>query len=508
MDLYNNSHKTKEDTFIMINIPEVRPGIVAVSRDCFPMVLSENRRKNVVAGLVKKNIGIFECGTIVENEKDAMKALEELKAAGINALVVYLGNFGPEGPETLLAKKFDGPVMFAAAAEESGEDLINGRGDAYCGMLNASYNIGLRNIPAYIPEFPVGLPDEVACMIDEFLDIARVIIGLSKLKIFSFGPRPHDFLACNAPIKPLYDLGVEIQENSELDLYAAYKAHANDPRIESVVKDMDKEMGAGKNSPEFLARLAQYEITLLDWAENNLGASEYFTFANKCWPAFQTEFGFVPCYVNARMAGRGIPVACETDIYGSLSEYMLTLASCLPPTLLDINNTVPKDMYDMNKAAVGDYSLSDMFMGFHCGNTPVCHIDGGEMKYQLIMKRALEPEGEPDITRGTYEGKIKAGDITLFRLQSTAGGELRSYIAQGEVLSINPASFGGIGVIAVKEMARFYRHVLIEKRYPHHTGVGFKHVGKTLFAALKMLGVEDVAYNLPKSVRYSAENPF
>jgi hypothetical protein len=46
-------------------------------------------------------------------------------------------------------------------------------------------------------------------------------------------------------------------------------------------------------------------------------------------------------------------------------------------------------------------------------------------------------------------------------------------------------------------MARFYRHVLIAKRYPHHAAMGYGHVGKTLFAALKMLGICDVAYNQP-----------
>ena len=80
----------------------------------------------------------------------------EIGEKGINALVIFLGNFGPEGPTTLLAQRFDGPVMFAAAAEETGEDLFGGRGDALCGMLNASYNIGLRRLHPYIPEYPVG----------------------------------------------------------------------------------------------------------------------------------------------------------------------------------------------------------------------------------------------------------------------------------------------------------------------------------------------------------------
>jgi len=254
--------------------------------------------------------------------------------------------------------------------------------------------------------------------------------------------------------------------------------------------------------------LAQYEVTLLDWAEENKGASEYFVFANKCWPAFQTQFGFVPCYVNSRLVARGIPVSCETDIYGAVSEYIITLATCMPPTLLDINNTVPKDMIDENKVVVGDYAPNDLFMGFHCGNTSTCYIDNAEMKYQLIMKRALEPDGEPDITRGTLEGRIKESEVTLFRLQSTAECQLRSYIAEGEVLKVDPKSFGAIGVFAIKEMSRFYRHVLIAKRYPHHAGIAFKHAGKVLFAAMKMLGICDVAYNQPKHVLYPNENPF
>ncbi|MCL2352904.1 MAG: fucose isomerase [Firmicutes bacterium] len=491
----------------VVNIPEVRLGIVAVSRDCFPRSLSE-RRRVAVANELKKAGGVYECPVIVENERDVLAALADVQAAGVNALVVYLGNFGPEGPETMLAQKFGGPVMFAAAAEETGGDLIDGRGDAYCGMLNASYNIGLRGLRPYIPEYPVGTAPEVAHMIVEFEDVARVLIGVKKLKIFGFGPRPFDFLACNAPIKQLFDLGVEIQENSELDLYESYIRHENDPRIQAVMDDMAKELGAGNKMPGILPKLARYELTLLDWAENNRGASDYFVFANKCWPAFQTQFGFVPCYVNSRLASRGIPVACETDIYGALSEYIVALATLMPPTLLDINNTVPKDMYDENKAVIGSYKPTDLFMGFHCGNTPMCYLSNGEMKFQLIMKRLIEPDKEPDVSRGNLDGRLVKSDVTLFRLQGSADGALRSYVAEGEVLDVDPKSFGGIGVIAVPEMGRFYRHVLIAKRYPHHAGVGFKHAGKTLYAAAQLLGACDVAYNRPAGTRYPDENPF
>jgi L-fucose isomerase-like protein len=492
----------------MTNIPKVRLGLVAVSRDCFPIELSRKRSLRVAAECRKAGVAITRIATVVENEKDALKALEELRAKRINALVLYLGNFGPEGPTTILAQKFGGPVMVAAAAEESGKDLVDGRGDAYCGMLNNSYNMGLRKLRPHVPEYPVGTPEEVARMVAGFVPVARVLLGLSKLKIFSFGPRPQDFLACNAPIKPLYDLGVEIMENSELDLYDIFRKAEGDPKVKAVASDMARELGAGNAYPDILNKLAQFEVALLKFIEANLGASEYAVFADKCWPAFESFFGFVPCYVNSRLATRGIPVACEVDIYGALSEYICTLATKLPATILDINNTVPYDMIAGAKKALKGYKPTDLFMGFHCGNTPApCMLDPA-MRYQLIMHRLMEPGKDPDITRGTLEGRIRTGGVTIFRLQSTADTVLRSYMAEGEVLDVDPKSFGGIGVIGIKEMGRFYRHVLIEKRFPHHTAVAFDHAGKTLWTAMRMLGVEDISFNRPAGMLYPTENPF
>ena len=493
----------------MNNIPEVKVGIVAVSRDCFPESLSVNRRKALVDAYSKKYDArdIYECPVcIVESEIHMVQALEDIRKAGCNALVVYLGNFGPEISETLLAKHFDGPKMFVAAAEESKDNLVQGRGDAYCGMLNASYNLALRNIKAYIPEYPVGTADECADMIHEFLPIARTVIGLSDLKIISFGPRPLNFLACNAPIKQLYNLGVEIEENSELDLFEAFNKHEGDPRISDVVADMEKELGEGNKKPEILPKLAQYELTLLDWVEEHRGYRKYVAIAGKCWPAFQTQFGFVPCYVNSRLTGRGIPVSCEVDIYGCLSEFIGTCVSQDAVTLLDINNTVPYDLYDSEIKDKFDYKSHDVFMGFHCGNTTTKKLSFCQMKYQLIMARSLPEE----VTQGTLEGDIVPGDITFFRLQSTADNKLRAYVANGEVLPVATHSFGSIGVFAIPEMKRFYRHVLIEGNFPHHGAVAFGHYGKALYEVFKYVGVDvrEIGYNQPAGVRYPTENPF
>lgn len=493
------------------NIPDVRLGLMAVSRDCFPASLAERRRRALVAACRERGQEIVEIEKVVESERDACEALETARAACVNALVVFLGNFGPETPETLLAQRFDGPCMFVAAAEGDG-DLVNGRGDAYCGMLNCSYNLGLRHVRAYIPPYPVGDAEELAEAVAGFVPVARAVLGLKELKVITFGPRPQDFFACNAPIRGLYELGVEVEENSELDLLVAYKDHAGDSRIPDVCEDMAAEMGEGRYYKDLLPRMAQFELTLLDWADEHKGARNYVAFADKCWPAFPKEFGFEPCYVNSRLCSRGMPVGCEVDVYGALSEYLGMCVSADTVTLLDINNTVPASMYEQGIRGQFEYpyKLTDTFMGFHCGNTPSCKLRSDRaVKYMLIQHRLLEPEGsDPDFTRGTLEGDLEPGPITFYRLQCDSEGDLRSYVAQGEILPIRTGSFGGIAAFGIPEMGRFYRNVLVEKRFPHHGAVAFGHFGASLFETLRYLGISDISYNQPANLPYATENPF
>ncbi len=129
------------------------------------------------------------------------------------------------------------------------------------------------------------------------------------------------------------------------------------------------------------------------------------------------------------------------------------------------------------------------------------------MKYQLILAPGCwSPRtSDADFTRGTLEGDIAASDITFYRLQCDTGS-LRA-TSPGRGAGLKP-SFGAIGVFAIPEMGRFYRHVLIQKRYPHHGAVAFGHYGKALFEVFKFLGVQDIAYNQPKSLPYPTENPW
>jgi len=279
----------------MQNTPSIKMGIVAVSRDCFPIELSRARLARVVKACATRKVDVTPCSVIIESEADTVRALAEMRAAGVNAVTIYLGNFGPEGPYTIFAKELGVPFMLCAAAEESAKDLINGRGDAYCGMLNASLNCALRNITPFIPAVPVGLPDEIVNHIVHFTRVARVVNGIRNLKVFAFGPRPQDFYACNAPIKPMYNLGLEVMENSELDLLQLYQGAAKRTKeIDAIAKDMATELGKGNCFAGKLRELAQFELALLTFFEAHLGSRQFGVMANKCWPAFESAFRFVP----------------------------------------------------------------------------------------------------------------------------------------------------------------------------------------------------------------------
>ena len=103
----------------MINQPIVKLGIIGVSRDCFPISLTQARVAALMAEVKKAGLPeVYDCPVTIENEKDTLKALAWAKENGINAVCMFLGNFGPEGPTTMFVQRFQGPAMVLAAKEE------------------------------------------------------------------------------------------------------------------------------------------------------------------------------------------------------------------------------------------------------------------------------------------------------------------------------------------------------------------------------------------------------
>lgn len=494
----------------MKNLPDIKLGIIVGSTDWLPSDLAIEKRKKIIEiyTSVYGDTEIYECPIcITDNEVNIKRVMRDISKAECNAVCVYYANYGPESAGTLFAQEFNGPIMFFAAAEEGQEPFTRKRTDGMSGLINACYGLKLRNLNVYVPPMPIGTIRQCVDMIHGFFPIARTLIAVNDLKVISFGPRPSSYLAASAPNHLLYDIGIELSEYSELELLSSYKKHENDKRIDKVVAEMTEELG--ENSfPEILPKLAQYELTIEDWIRNYKGNRKFVSMTSTCWPAFPVNFGFVPCYVNSRLTGKGLPVSCEVDVYGAVSEYIGQCVSNDTVTILNINNNVPQTVY--NKKIIDrefngkKYSDSDLFLGYHCGVTCSNKLKRHKLELHFVNHQLIGEEQ----SKGTIQGQIIPGAVTIFRLQGTRDGRLKAYVAQGQILPVSMETYGGYGIIAVPEMKRFFKNVILEEQFPNHCVVIFGHYGRELISILKQLGVTEIKYNHPRNIPYERENMY
>lgn len=480
--------------------PDIKLGFVSASRNCFPRALAEERRVKLIAATRELGIGLTtpegECA-VIETRAHAAEAAAQLVAAGCDAAVLFLGNFSPEIEDAAFVKAFPGPVLLIAAAEESAMSLLQKRGDALCGLLSAALAIRKRDLQArvHIPELPVVNAEQGAREIAHFEKIIKVVKGTRNATIGLFGPRPRDFETCNYNIASIQSIGVEIEELGLFDLQNEIRAVQDS---KAVAAEQKVEMPSIPADPAFAGRLSDYEQAIRNFRDRlKLSGA-----ATQCWSEQELSLKHVPCFINGRMADKGFPIACENDAYSLVAELLAQYASDSTVTILDINHSIPGNLHESLK----DYPLQDMVGMFHCGNTASRLLKNPEMKYQLIMKRLMEPDTDPDITRGTIEGQIAASPITVCQVHGE-GDKLRAFICEGHFLDLDPRTFGCTGTAWIPGFSRFYRHVLLG-RYHHHAAVAFAHVGGVLFDAFKLLGIETVDVPLPSGMPYPGENVF
>ena len=436
--------------------PDVNVALVSASRNCFPRELSETRTEKLLAQCKQRDLSLFvpegDC-RIIESKDHALEAVRQIRAADCDGAVLFLGNFSPEIEDAYFVKAFAGPVTVIAAAEESASNMAGNRGDALCGMLSAMLAIKKRNLMqnVFLPSDPVVTAEEGAQAIDRFGRIMKIVKGIRNATLGMFGPRPRDFETCNYNMASISSLGVEVEELGFFDLANEARRAGSEADLSGIIASMQEEMNS-LPAGDFAERLAAYEMAVLNFREQ-LRLSGM---ATQCWTEQEEVLKHVPCYINARMAARGFPIACENDAHSLAAELLGQYASDQSVTVLDLNHSIPPDL----DASLADYPRQDVVGLFHCGNTDPRRLKSPSMKYQLIMNRLMEPEGEPDITRGTIEGQIAASPITVLQMHGV-GDALQAYIMEGEFLDLDPKTFGCTGTAYLPGFRRFYRQVLL-----------------------------------------------
>ena len=483
--------------------PEIKLGLVSASRNCFPRALSDERTDRLLerchAAGIHPIVPEGDC-RIIETKAHAAEAARQFKEAGCDAVVYYLGNFSGEIEDAVFVKAYDGTVMLLAAAEESGATLLQKRGDALCGLLSAALAINKRGLAhrVHIPELPVVSAEEGVQEIAHFIKVTKVVKGARNATVGLFGPRPRDFETCNYNLASVNSIGIEVEELGLFDLQnevRRIKEHGEDTG--KIRADMKQEVPSIPDD-EFATRLSVYEKAIKNFRDSlKLSGA-----ATQCWSEQELSLRHVPCFINGRMAQNGFPIACENDCYSLIAELLGQYASNATVGILDINHSIPKDLNE----SLADYPLRDMVGMFHCGNASTKLLKNPEMKFQVIMKRMMEPDTAPDITRGTIEGQFAASPITVIQVHGI-GDSLQAYIAEGHFLDLDPKTFGCTGTAYLPGFSRFYRHTLLG-RFHHHAAVAFTHCGSVLYDAFKLLGLAQVYTPLPPSVAYPGENVF
>ena len=140
----------------MTNIPKVRLGLVAVSRDCFPSSSPASARSASPRSAARpawRSPGSRPSSRTRRTRSRRSRSSRPRTSTPWSSTWAISDRKArrPSWPRGSAGRSCSRPPP-----RRSGKDLIDGRGDAYCGMLNASYNLGLRKLRPYIPEYPVG----------------------------------------------------------------------------------------------------------------------------------------------------------------------------------------------------------------------------------------------------------------------------------------------------------------------------------------------------------------
>jgi L-fucose isomerase-like protein len=211
-----------------------------------------------------------------------------------------------------------------------------------------------------------------------------------------------------------------------------------------------------------LLKMAKFGYVIDKWVKQNELAGT----AIQCWTALEEFFGIVPCTLMSMMSESLLPSACEVDVTGLLSMYILQLAGGTPSALLDWNNNFGDD--------------PDKCVLFHCSNIPKSLLATSKMDFQEIIAGAVGK----DNTYGTIVGRIKAGPATFCRLTTDdIEGMLSAYVGEGEFTNDKLDTFGGYGVMKINNLQSLMAYVC-NMGFEHHVAVNMSQTADAVAEAL------------------------
>ena len=462
-------------------------GIIVGNRGFFPAHLCDSGRKQILATLEKLGINVVILDTTatkfgaVESLSDAQKCADlfQANATKIDGLLVTLPNFGDERG-VANAIRWSGlrvPVLIHAFNDDPKNMTIKDRRDSFCGKMSVCNNLRQYHIPHTLTRLHTCAPDDPSLLQDlaDFVVTCRVVRGMKNLRIGALGARPTAFNTVRYSEKLLEQSGISIET---LDLFELFgwvgKMKDSDAAVNAKLAEIQSYVSAKSIPPIALLKMAKFGVAVDKWMKDTkLNAT-----AIQCWTAMEEFFGVVPCTLMSMMSNLGVSAACEVDVVGAVSMYAMAQASGKPSALVDWNNNYGED--------------PDKGVIFHCSNLPKdLFVTKGEdapvMDFQEIIAGTVGKEN----TYGTIVGRLAAAPLTYLRVSTDdLRGKVCAYIGEGELTDDPLKTFGGYGVVKVRDFQKLLRYIC-ENGFEHHVAVNPTRIAAGTQEALsKYLGWE------------------
>ncbi len=456
-------------------------GVVVGNRGFFPDHLAKSGRDEILAVLTAAGAEAIVLSPeeskygAVETYAEAQRCAELFKkhADQIDGIIVTLPNFGDERgiADAIRLSGLKVPVLVQATPDRSDDMTIATRRDSFCGKMSACNNLMQYNIPYSLttlhteslrsPEFKADL--------EQFSAVCRIVKGLKNLKIGAIGARPAAFNTVRYSERLLEGSGISVEPIDLSEIFGRIsKMKDNDAPAQAKLADIKGYVTTQGIPEDALLKMAKLGAVIDEWMkQTNCTVS-----AVQCWTSMEEFFGVVPCTIMSMMSNSLIPSACEVDVPGVLSMYMLGLASGTPSALLDWNNNYGADP---NKCVC-----------FHCSNLPK-HFFGEapKMDYQAIIAGTV---GKLN-TFGTCVGRVKAGAMTYARFSTDDRfGVIRGYTGAARFTDDPLETFGGAGVAEIPELQKLLKYICREG-FEHHVAANLSDVSHAIHeAATRYMG--------------------
>lgn len=439
-------------------------GVIVGNRGFFPDHLCSAGRRQIVDLLEKEGLRV----AITPEEATNNGAVETLAEArlcadlfrarcdDIDGVLVTLPNFGDERAVANVLRWADlgVPVLVHAFADSLSDMSLASRRDSFCGKISVCNNLRQYGIPFSLTSRHTMDPGSEAFAEDlrRFAATCRVVRSLKNLRLGQIGARPAAFNTVRYSEKLLERAGISVETLDLSELLGWIRRMSDD---DASVADKIEAMGAYTRIDgiprESLLKMAKLGVCIDRFMEEQGLAAT----AIQCWTSLEEFYGVVPCTAMSMMSDRLMASACEADIVGALSMYVLQEAARVPAALLDWNNDYGDDP---NKGVV-----------FHCSNLPKSFfVDEGADAHRMDFQEIIAGSVGKENTYGTIVGRVAPGPFTFARISTDdLEGRIRAYVGEGVFTPDELRTFGGYGVFEVANMQELLRY-MCESGFEHH----------------------------------------